>query len=467
MNSAGTVSVWRLFPPAVAFVLALFSSPTLGVIYKTVHPDGTISYTDRPPEGTAPVSVVSDLDVAASPALDTGALDELVAPIALYPDELLAVLLPASTYPLQLVQASRYLLKREKNPDLEPDRSWDTSVLALLNYPDVIDKLNQDLDWTWKLGEAVVDQQEAVLDAIQQFRARVDTAGNLESDDKQTVSNDEGVIIIESADPEYIYVPDYDPIVVAHEVDDSWEYSYYAPYPVYYNPRAVFWTGMFVGGAIGYGFDWRNRDIDVRTDIDVDLGGDNINVGDRPRPGEDLGDRVGDKLGDRKPGQGELGDRLADRQPGERRPAGERLGDGGKHTWRPDNRPGASPGKRPVTRPISLPNTRPSKRISGDGNRAAKPKHAAQRPQKRKQKRLGAKPQKRRSSYGGYKRGSQAKKHRKRGTTSRNRTRAHKQSRSRSHKAKRKSYGGYKKANRSKAHSKRGGRSRGGGRRRR
>ncbi len=114
-------------------------------------------------------------------------LDELVGPIALYPDELVAIVLPASTYPLDIVQAARYLEKRKNDSKLKPDEEWDSSVLGLLNYPEVIDKMNTDQSWTWKLGEAVANQQQDVMDAIQQFRAKAHTAGNLESGDKQII----------------------------------------------------------------------------------------------------------------------------------------------------------------------------------------------------------------------------------------------------------------------------------------
>ena len=113
-------------------------------------------------------------------------LQEVVGPIALYPDELVAIVLPASTWPLQIVQASRLLDKRKSDPDLKPDEDWDPSVIGLMNYPEVIALMNDDLDWTWKLGEAVAAQQDDVMDAIQKFRGRADEAGNLESNDKVT-----------------------------------------------------------------------------------------------------------------------------------------------------------------------------------------------------------------------------------------------------------------------------------------
>ena len=114
--------------------------------------------------------------VQESNTLSPQELDELVGRIALYPDELIAITLPASTYPLQIVQAARFLQKRAKNPGLKPRKDWDTSILGLLNYPEVIEIRNEDLDWTWKLGEAVVAQQKDVMDAIQQTRLRAHAA---------------------------------------------------------------------------------------------------------------------------------------------------------------------------------------------------------------------------------------------------------------------------------------------------
>ncbi len=104
-------------------------------------------------------------------------LDELVGPIALYPDELLAITLPASTYPLEIVQAARYLEKRKSEPKLKPKESWDSSVLGLLNYPEVVEQMNQDLDWASQLGDAVINQQQDVMDAIQRFRKQAKSVG--------------------------------------------------------------------------------------------------------------------------------------------------------------------------------------------------------------------------------------------------------------------------------------------------
>ncbi len=186
-------------------------------------------------------------------------LEELVGPVALYPDDLLGIILPASTYPLQIVQAARYLAEHEKNPELQPDEDWDDSVVALLNYPEVIELMNDDLDWTWNLGEAVVNQQSDVLDAIQDFRGRAVVAGNFESDDRQTVSVVDDIIEVTPVDPEVIYVPYYEPSRVV--IYQRWPvYHYYPrPYPVYYYPYPVhysFASGFFWGVTTAYTIGW-------------------------------------------------------------------------------------------------------------------------------------------------------------------------------------------------------------------
>ncbi len=186
-------------------------------------------------------------------------LEELVGPVALYPDDLLAIILPASSYPLQLVQAKRYLKDHEQDPDLEPSDEWDDAVVALLNYSEIVDFMNEDLDWTWTLGEAVVNQQPETMDAIQNFRERAYAAGNLKSDDHQIVSQVDGVIKIERAEPEVIYVPYYEPErVVIYQSVPAYHYYpfarpvYYYPYPAYY----PFTSGFFWGVTTAYVFGW-------------------------------------------------------------------------------------------------------------------------------------------------------------------------------------------------------------------
>lgn len=185
--------------------------------------------------------------------LSAAELDKLVGPIALYPDDLVAIILPASTNPLQIVQADRFLDKRKTDPKLAVDEKWDDAVKALLNYPDVVKTMSNDLDWTTALGEAVVIDQGAVLEAIQVFRRKALAAGNLKSDTKQVIIVEKEVVKIVPADPQVIYVPQYNPsTVVVYSTYPTWSY-YPAPYPVYYYPYppgAAFAAGLVWGAAI-------------------------------------------------------------------------------------------------------------------------------------------------------------------------------------------------------------------------
>ena len=228
--------------------------------------------------------------IAQAPAAPAGAapppagnsMDDLVGRIALYPDDLVAIILPAATSPLQIVQADRYLEKRKADPKLPLDDKWDDAVKTLLNYPDVVKMMSNDLDWTSALGEAVVADQGAVLEGIQSFRRRAQAAGNLKSDDKQVVKAEQEIIIIEPANPQVIYVPQYTPSTVV-TVGVAPIYGYYpAPYPSYYYPYApgaALAAGVIWGAAIGaawngghwganYGGGDINIDIDRNTNID-------------------------------------------------------------------------------------------------------------------------------------------------------------------------------------------------------
>ncbi|BCQ28521.1 DUF3300 domain-containing protein (plasmid) [Caballeronia sp. NK8] len=185
--------------------------------------------------------------------MDPASLDKLVGPIALYPDDLIAIILPASTYPVEIVQADRFLARRKTQKDLPVNESWQDPVKALLNYPEVVRQLSRDLDWTVALGEAVVADQSAVLDAVQRFRRQTQSAGNLKTDDKQTVVVEKEVIKIVPSNPEVIYVPQYNPSTVVVSSPTP-VYGYWpAPYPVYYYPYApgaAFATGLIWGAAI-------------------------------------------------------------------------------------------------------------------------------------------------------------------------------------------------------------------------
>ena len=200
------------------------------------------------------------------PLLTQSELQELVGPIALYPDDLLAIVLPASTYPLQLVQAQRFLEDLEADPSLQPDEEWDDSVIALLNYPEVVQLLNEDLDWTWRLGEAVVAQQADVVGALASFRDRAYAAGNLKSDAHQTVARNDGAIEITPVDDDVIYVPYYEPErVVVYQPRPVYHY-YPRAYPVYYYPYPVgyaFNSGYFWGVTTAFTVGWVTDSVHV------------------------------------------------------------------------------------------------------------------------------------------------------------------------------------------------------------
>ena len=200
------------------------------------------------------------------PRLSYAELQDLVGPIALYPDDLLAIVLPASAYPLQVVEASRFLKALEIDPTLQPDANWDDSIVALINYPEVVALLNEDLDWTLRLGEAVVAQQTDVVAAIEGFRDRAYAAGNLKSDDYQTVSNDDGIISISPVAEDVIYVPYYEPARVVYVQPRPAYYYYPRAYPVYYYPYAAnhhFDRGFFWGVTTAFSIGWMSDSLHV------------------------------------------------------------------------------------------------------------------------------------------------------------------------------------------------------------
>ena len=191
---------------------------------------------------------------------------ELVAPVALYPDDLLAIVLPASTYPLQVVQAARFLDAAKRDRARAPDADWDASIVALLNYPEVLKRLSDQLDWTVDLGRAVLRQQPEVLAAVEGFRKRAHAAGNLRSDDRQVVTVNADTVVIRSTDPSALYVPDYDPTVVIVQRSRPVVRYYPRAYPVYYYaypPEHVFPGGWFWGVTTYFTLGWTSQRVYV------------------------------------------------------------------------------------------------------------------------------------------------------------------------------------------------------------
>jgi hypothetical protein len=190
-------------------------------------------------------------------------LAQLLAPIALYPDELIAQVLLASTYPLEIVMADRWVqqhkdLKENDLADALEGETWDPSVKALVNFPTVLAMLSQKLDVTTKLGDAFLEQEEDVMNTVQELRKRAADAGNLKSTREQKVLVDEDKIVIEPADSRVIYVPVYDPYLVY----GPWWYPAYPPYYFYTAPYpgAVFSFGIGVTLGLPWGYAWGGWD---------------------------------------------------------------------------------------------------------------------------------------------------------------------------------------------------------------
>jgi hypothetical protein len=176
-------------------------------------------------------------------------LEGLVAPIALYPDPLLSQILVASTYPLELVQASQWLqrngnLAGAARKQAAEGQNWDPSVQAMVLFPDVLKRLNQDITWTTDLGNAFLSQQPEVMDAVQRMRLKAQQAGRLSSGSQQTVTTSDAsgppIIQIEPANPQYMYVPQYDPAEI------------WGP-PLYYPYASWFYPPFAGGGYFGFG----------------------------------------------------------------------------------------------------------------------------------------------------------------------------------------------------------------------
>lgn len=200
-------------------------------------------------------------------------LEQLVAPIALYPDALLAQVLMASTYPLEIVEAARWSAKNSKvtGDKLEAalkEQTWDPSVKSLCAFPDVVKRMNDNLDWVQDLGDAFLGQREALMACVQTMRRKAYDSGNLKSSKEITVTEQtDKVIVIQSAQPEVVYVPTYYPTAVY----GGWSYpSYY--YPPMYPPAPAggmffsFTAGMVWGAAIWGDCDWGGNDVDIDID---------------------------------------------------------------------------------------------------------------------------------------------------------------------------------------------------------
>ena len=231
-------------------------------------------------------------------------LDSLIAPIALYPDPMLAQTLAASTYPLEVIQLQQWLarnpgLKDKALADAVMKQPWDPSIQALAALPEVVKRLADDIQWTTDLGNAFLAQQSDVMDAVQRMRKKAQDTGNLKSGEQQKVETrvieNKSVIVVEQANPQVVYVPSYDPVVVYGPPVYPYPPIYYPPAGYYAAGVAIsFGVGMMMGAAWGGGWGWGcgwggNNEININNNNNFNRnsninGGNRNNIGGGNRP---------------------------------------------------------------------------------------------------------------------------------------------------------------------------------------
>src|SRR5882724_5255564 len=223
-------------------------------------------------------------DTEQAPQLASGELDSLVAPIALYPDSLLAQTLAASTYPLEIIQLQQWM-DRNKNlqgkalADAAAKQPWDPSIQSLVEFPEVVQRMAGNIQWTTDLGNAFLAQQSDVMDAVQSMRAKAQGKGTLKTSVQQTVQTqavDGGkqVITIQQPNPDVVYIPSYDPAVVYGPPPPAYPYYPYT-YPGYVPGAALAWGagvalgaaawGTWGGGGWGWNCGWGHGDVNVNV----------------------------------------------------------------------------------------------------------------------------------------------------------------------------------------------------------
>jgi hypothetical protein len=279
----------------IAILILLLVLPSISHaadIYKWVDKNGTAHFTDDiskvPPEYRDQVkteAVAQGTPITQESKLfKQEELDQMLAPVALYPDDLLSQILMASTYPLEIVQADRWT---KQNKNLKGDaltqalekEDWDASVKSLVNFPDVLSKMNENLEWTQKLGDALLTQQKQVMDTIQNLREKAQKEGNLKTTEQQKVVVEQETIIIEPANPEEIYVPSYDPTVVY----GGWWWPSFPPFRPFFPPPPGRFIGVGIGFAVGaaWGYawghcNWHGGDVDIDVNRNTNIN-NNIN----------------------------------------------------------------------------------------------------------------------------------------------------------------------------------------------
>lgn len=259
--------------PILFITLILISVFARADVFKCETQDGTV-YSGKPcAQDATTVNTLVKNPADGNPTFTQQELDQMLAPIALYQDPLLSQILMAATYPLEVVEAARW---SKVNPALTGDaavqavsgKNWDPSIKSLVAFPQVLQTLDQNIEWTERLGDAFLAQQSQVMDTVQKLRQRAQQAGNLSSNSQIQVTQSDVGIEVADANPNVVYVPYYDPVVVY----GSWWWPNYPP--VYWAPWPGYgWYGGFAWGlgiGIGAGFyfgscDWRNHGVYVHN----------------------------------------------------------------------------------------------------------------------------------------------------------------------------------------------------------
>jgi hypothetical protein len=208
-------------------------------------------------------------EISEAAILDQAQLDQMLAPIALYPDTLLSHILVASTYPLEVIQAARW---RAVNTDLDEqqalnaveDKGWDPSVQALVPFNDLLQKLSEDLDWLQSLGSAFLVNEQQILTSVQNLRQKAYEQGNLTANDYVNIQQEQGEIVIETVRKEVVYVPYYDTRVVYGNWwwQDHQPYYWHRPSHSIFNAGLYWSTGVYIRPSFYFGgFHWRNRHV--------------------------------------------------------------------------------------------------------------------------------------------------------------------------------------------------------------
>ena len=298
--------------PKRKFLRATYRYLLVMVCTIAIVPGDTLAYMPSPrsPQAASPQEQAAKIP--------PDQLDSLVAPIALYPDPMLAQTLAASTYPLELIQLQQWLtknpgLKDKALADAVAKQPWDPSIQALAGLPEVAKRLADDIQWTTDLGNAFLAQQSDVMDAVQRMRKEAQDTGNLKSTEQQKVETkvieSKSVIVVEQADPQVVYVPSYDPVVVYGPPVYPYPPIYYPPAGYYAAGIAISFgvgvmMGAFWGGGWGWGCGWGgNNNININNNNNFNrnsnIGGgnrNNIGGGNRPsnQPARGGGNRGGD-----------------------------------------------------------------------------------------------------------------------------------------------------------------------------